>query len=80
MSLSFYSNDHRRVSLPHPLPFESVFLGVYAFEIQFLGELGMENSKIDSWFMAITSRKIWPSFTEFKCLSVLYSCLKILVF
>ena len=26
-SLSFYSNDHRRISLPHPLPFESVFWG-----------------------------------------------------
>ena len=25
MSLSFYSIDHRRISLPHPLPFESVF-------------------------------------------------------
>ena len=27
VSLSFYSNDHRRISLPHPLPFESVFWG-----------------------------------------------------
>ena len=32
MSLSFYSNDHRRISLPHPLPFESVFLRVCSFE------------------------------------------------
>ena len=34
MSLSFYSIDHRRISLPHPLPFESVFLRVCAFETQ----------------------------------------------
>ena len=34
MSLSFYSNDHRRISLPHPLPFESVFLRVCSFETQ----------------------------------------------
>ena len=34
MSLSFYSNDSRRVSLSHPLPFESVFLRVCAFETQ----------------------------------------------
>ena len=32
MSLSFYSKDHRRIPLPHPLPFESVFLGVCSFE------------------------------------------------
>ena len=35
MSLSFHSNCHRRISLPHPLPFESVFLRVCAFETQF---------------------------------------------
>ena len=40
MSLSFYSNDHRRISLPHPLPFESVFLRVCAFETV-IAELGM---------------------------------------
>ena len=34
VSLSFYSNDHRRISLPHPPPFESVFLRVRAFETQ----------------------------------------------
>ena len=34
MSLSFYSNDHRRISSPHPLPFESVFLWVCTFETQ----------------------------------------------
>ena len=34
VSFSFYSNDHRRISLPHPLPFESVFLRVRAFETQ----------------------------------------------
>ena len=34
MSLSFYLIDHRRISLPHPLPFESVFLRVCAFEPQ----------------------------------------------
>ena len=34
MSLSFYSKDHRRISLPHPLPFKSVFLRVGAFETQ----------------------------------------------
>ena len=34
MSLSFYSNYHRRISLPYPLPFESVFLRVCAFETQ----------------------------------------------
>ena len=34
MSLSIYSNDHRRISLPHPLPFEIVFPRVCAFETQ----------------------------------------------
>ena len=34
MSLSFYSNDHRRISVPHPLPFESMFLRLSAFETQ----------------------------------------------
>ena len=34
VSLSFYSNDHKKISLPHPLPFESVFLRVCAFETQ----------------------------------------------
>ena len=34
MSLSFYSNYHRRISLPHPLPFESVFFRVCSFETQ----------------------------------------------
>ena len=34
MSLSFCSNDHSRIYLPHPLSFESVFLGVSEFETQ----------------------------------------------
>ena len=34
MSLSFYLNYHRIISLPQPLPFESVFLRVCAFETQ----------------------------------------------
>ena len=41
MALSFYSNDHRIISLPNPLPFESVFLGACAFEIQFWQKLSM---------------------------------------
>ena len=32
ISLSICQNDHRRIYLTHPLPFESVFLGVCAFE------------------------------------------------
>ena len=40
MSGSFYSNDHRRISLPHPLPFESGVLRVCAFETV-MAELGM---------------------------------------
>ena len=47
MSLLSYSNDHRRISLPHPLPFESVFLRVCAFETV-MAELGMEISNNDS--------------------------------
>ena len=48
MSLSFYSNDHRRISLPHPLPVESVFLGVCAFETKLWHKLGMELGNNDS--------------------------------
>ena len=32
MSLSFYLNCHRIISLPHPLSSESVFLGVCVFD------------------------------------------------
>ena len=54
MSLSLCSNDHRRISLPHPLPFESVFLGVCAFH-EVMAELSMEISHIDSRFTGINS-------------------------
>ena len=47
MSLSFYSIDHRRISLPHPLSFESLFLRVCVFETV-MAELGMETSNNDS--------------------------------
>ena len=48
MSLSFYSIDHKRISLLHPLPFESVFLRVCAFETTVMAEVGMEISNNDS--------------------------------
>ena len=47
MSLSFCSNDHRRISLPHPLPFESecVFGGMCILETVMV-EMGMGISNI----------------------------------
>ena len=47
MLLSFYFIDHKIISLPHPLPFESVFLRVCAFETV-MAEVGMEISNNDS--------------------------------
>ena len=61
MSLSFYSNNHRRISLPHPLPIESEFLRVCAFETV-MAELGTGIINNDSWFMGIKNRKIWAKF------------------
>ena len=34
MPIPFYWNDHLTISLPNPLPFESVLLGVCGFETQ----------------------------------------------
>ena len=47
MSLSFCLNDNRRISLPHLLSFESVFLGRCICDTATKG-LGMEISNIDS--------------------------------
>ena len=57
MSLSFYSNDNRRISLPHPLPLE----GVCIWD-RVMAELGMWIINNDSWFMGINSRKIWAKY------------------
>ena len=46
MSFSFCSNDHRGISLPHPLPFESGFLGVCIFETQLLQNLALKSVTI----------------------------------
>ena len=47
ISLSFYSNGHRRSFLPHPLPFENVFLGMCILDTV-MAELVMEISNDDS--------------------------------
>ena len=61
ISLSFYSNDHRRISLPHPLAFQSVFCG-YVHLNSIMAELGMEisNNGIDLWAKKV--KRFRPSF------------------
>ena len=65
MSLSFYLNDQRRISSPHPMHFESVFLRVCEFK-KVMAELGMEISNNDSLFMGIEKRKILAKFYRIK--------------
>ena len=62
MSLSFYSIDHRRISLPHPLTFESVFFEGVCIWDTVVAELGMEFSNNDYWLMGIKNRKLWAKF------------------
>ena len=51
ISLSFCSYDHRRIALPHPLSFESVVLGVCAFETQLFQDLAWKSATLvlDLW-------------------------------
>ena len=62
MSLWFYSNDHRRISLLHPLPFESVIFGGMCIWDTVMAELGMKMSNNDSWLMGIENRKLLAKF------------------
>ena len=62
MSLSFHSNDHRRISIPHPLPFEGVFFEGMFIRDTVMVELGMEISNNDSWLMNIKKRKLLAKF------------------
>ena len=69
MSFSFYSNDCRRSSLLHPLPFESVFWG-YVYLRHSYGKIRLKKTvtKIhNSWESSV--ERFGPILAEFKCLS-----------
>ena len=57
MSVSICSNIHRIISLPLPLPFESVILGVGAFENQLWYSEAREQVTLIFDFMGINSKK-----------------------
>ena len=62
--LLFYSNDYRRISLPHLLPFVSVcFMGMWIWDTV-ITELGITFSNNDSWVMGIKSRKKYGKFNR----------------
>ena len=62
MSLSLYSIDCIRISLPPPTTFwKCVFEGMFIWD-RVIAELGMEISSNDSWLMGIKNRKLWAKF------------------